>query len=180
MANVFICPVDDETAAFGMTLEVGCSLETLLPFIHDEGQKGVLGLLYPDGHCHVWGLLDCGDNFSIWNAMVPEDLVLGYRDRTILSASTVLMKVRSPSLADRLWGRHEEGAFELMCFSDKPHVGEVPIVPQMLGYLDREFSGFSRLNPEKCRTILNAFGSLEVFVRLGLRYDFPFNFRHSE
>ena len=50
----------------------------------------------------------------------------------------------------------------------------------MLGYLDQEYSGFTRLNPEKRETILNAFGSLEIFVRLGLRYDFPFNFRHSE
>ena len=67
-----------------------------------------------------------------------------------------------------------------MSFFNKPHVGEVPIVEQMLGYLDQEFSGFTRLNPEKCENILRAFGSLEIFVRLGLRYDFPFSFRHSE
>ena len=180
MASVFICPVDDETAAFGMTLEIGCALESVLPFVHDAGRKEALARLYPDGHCHVWGLRDRGDNVSVWSAMAPDDLVLGYRKRSIQSASTVLMTARDPALAERLWGRHTEGPFELMCFTGKPHMGEVPIVSQMTGYLDLDYRGFTRLNPGKCQTILDAFGSLDVFVRLGLRYDFPFSFRHSE
>jgi hypothetical protein len=112
--------------------------------------------------------------------MSENDLVLGYRNRSIVSAATVLMKIDHPSLAIALWGNQTEGPPRLMSFFDKPYVGEVPIVEQMLGYLDQEFSGFTRLNPEKCENILHAFGSLEIFVRLGLRYDFPFNFRHSE
>ena len=180
MASVFICPVDDETAAFGNTLEVGCVLESVLPFVRDEGQKEALAHVYPDGRCHVWGLRAGGDNLSAWSGMAPGDLVLGYRNRSILSASTVLVKARDPVLADRLWGSTPEGPFELMCFTGKPHVGEVPIVSQMLGYLDGEYGGFTRLSPHKCRAILDAFGSFDVFVRLGLRYDFPFSFRHSE
>jgi hypothetical protein len=180
MASVFICPVDDETAAFGVTLEVGCALETLLPLIRDEGRKEALERLYSDGRCHVWGLRDRGDNLSSWSEMAPDDLVLGYRNRSILSASTVLVKARDPALADRLWGSTPEGPFELMCFTGKPHVGEVPIVSQMTGYLDLDYRGFTKLSSEKCQAILHAFGSLDVFVRLGLRYDFPFSFRHSE
>jgi len=112
--------------------------------------------------------------------MAPDDLLLGYRNGAILTASTVLYRTRNPVLADRLWGGTPERPFELMGFTGRPHVGEVPIVLQMLGYLDPDYRGFTRLGPEKCRAILNAFGSLEMFVRLGLRYDFPFNFRHSE
>lgn len=180
MANVFICPVDDPMAAFGITLEIGCELEAVLPFIQDGEQKEALARFYPDGHCHVWGVRDRGTNLTTWEMMASDDLVLGYRNRSIVSASAALMKARNPALADHLWGLTAAGPFELMCFTDKPHVGEVPIVEQMLGYLDREYGGFTRLSPEKCQTILHAFGSLEVFVRLGLRYDFPFNFRHSE
>ena len=180
MDNVFICPVDDDTAAFGMTLEVGCALEGVLPFVHDEGQRRALEQCYPDGRCHVWGLRDRGENVSSWSAMAPGDLVLGYRKRSILSASTVRMKTRNPELANYLWDPTAEGPFELICFAGKPHVGEAPIVSQMLGYLDQEYGGFTRLGPDKCRAILHAFGSLDVFVRLGLRYDFPFSFRHSE
>ena len=180
MANVFICAVDDGAAAFGRELETGCALETVLPFIPDERQREALRRLSPDGQCYPWGVRDRGDTLPVWTLMAPDDLVLGYRRRAIVCASTVLMKGRYPALAERLWGRHPGGSFELMGFVRKPHVGEVPIVEPMLGYLDRECSGFTRLDPAKCENILRAFGSLDVFVRLGLRYDFPFSFRHSE
>jgi len=182
MANVFVYSMEDETASahFGSAFDRGYELGTVLPSIRDGVQIESLRRFYPDGTCYVWGVPDRGDNRSTWNAMSEDDLVLGYRNRSIVSAATVLIKVDSPSLATALWGANEGLPPRLICFSDKPHVGEVPIVPQMLGYLDQEFSGFTRLNPEKCENILHAFGSLEIFVRLGLRYDFPFNFRHSE
>jgi hypothetical protein len=182
MANVFIYPIEDETAKsrYGAAVEKGVDLETVSPWIRDEIQVENLRRCYPDGKCYAWGVQEKGDNLSTWNAMAPEDLVLGYRNGSIVSAATVLMKISNPSLAERLWGRTAGEALGLMCFTDKPHVGEVPIVEQMEGYLDREYSRFTRLSPDKCQTILNAFGSLDIFVRLGLRYDFPFNFRHSE
>lgn len=170
MDNVFIVSMEDEAAApFGITLE------TVLPFL-DDTQADALRRLCPDGTCHVWGVRDEGDNRSTWELINPDDLVLGYRDHCILFASRVLMKVMNPSLAARLWG----GPLGLMCFSDRPHVGEVPIVPQMYGYLDLDCKGFTRLDPKKRDNILRDYGSLDVFVRLGLRYDFPFSFRHSE
>jgi len=36
-----------------------------------------------------------GDNLSTWHSMAEEDLVLGYRDRSIVSASYVLMKINN-------------------------------------------------------------------------------------
>ena len=182
MENVFIFPVEDETtkAHYSFAVETGYELQIVSPRIRDEAQIESLRRCYPDGKCYVWGVPDQGDNRSTWNAMSENDLVLGYRNRSIVSAATVLMKVDSPSLATALWGNNAEGPSRLMSFFNKPYVGEVPIVEQMLGYLDQEFSGFTMLSPEKCQTILNAFGSLDIFVRLGLRYDFPFNFRHSE
>lgn len=182
MENIFIYPVEDETtrAHYRFAVETGVELEIVSPRIRDEAQIENLRRCYPDGKCYVWGVPDQGDNRSTWNAMSENDLVLGYRNRSIVSAATVLMKVDNPSLATALWGNHAEGPPRLMSFFTKPHVGEVPIVEQMLGYLDQEFSGFTRLNLEKRENILNAFGSLDIFVRLGLRYDFPFNFRHSE
>ncbi|NPV04958.1 MAG: hypothetical protein HPY67_09525 [Syntrophaceae bacterium] len=180
MASVFICAVDDGAAAFAGDPERGCALETVLPFIPEEGRKEALRRLYPDGQCHLWGIRNAQGNLSTWTLMSRDDLVLGYRGRAIISASTVLMTDRNPALAECIWGPHTEGPHELLCFVGRPHVGEVPIVEQMLGYLDREFSGFTRLDPGKCGNILRAFGSLDVFVRLGLRYDFPFSFRHSE
>jgi len=51
MTGVFICPVDDESAAFGPALEIGCALGTVLPFINDAGEAEVMKNLYPCGHC---------------------------------------------------------------------------------------------------------------------------------
>jgi hypothetical protein len=182
MANVFICPIEDGTvkAHFDIAVETGYALESVLPRMNDGAQAEDLRRLCPDGRCYAWGVPDKDGNRSTWEVLSGDDLVLGYRNQSILSAATVLMKVDNPSLATALWGDHPEGPSRLMCFFAKPHVGEVPIVEQMEGYLDRTCARFTRLGPEKCETILRAFGSLENFVRLGLRYDFPFSFRHSE
>jgi len=182
MANVFLFPLDDEAAGAkaGVTLEKGCELETLLPFIQDGMLAEHLRRLYPDGTCYVWGVPERDDHFSTWTIMAEGDLVLGCHDRSIVSAAYVLTKVRHPLLAARLWRESAEGPFSLMCFTSAPHAGEVPIVPQMLAYLDQACSGFAKLDSGKCGNIVRDYGSLETFVRLGLGYDFPFSFRHSE
>ncbi len=182
IANVFICAIDDETAisSVGVSLEEGHDLERVLPFIRNERHAERLKGFYPDGQCYLWGVREKGDNLSTWEMMVPDDLVLGYRNRSIVFAARVLMTVENPSLAAELWGQRPEGAFGLLCFTDRPHVGEVAIVPQMLRYLDLDCRGFTRIDPKKCEHMVSDYGSLETFVRLGLRYDFPFSFRHSE
>ena len=129
MANVFICPIEGETekAHYSTAVETGVELETVSPWIRDEVQIADLRRCYPDGRCYVWGVPDRGENRSTWNAMSENDLVLGYCNRSIVSAATVLIKVDSPSLATALWGNQTEGPPRLMSFFDKPHVGEVPI-----------------------------------------------------
>ena len=182
MANIFIFSVDDTaTGAYcGITITEGCELGTLLPSIQDKSQLEDLGRIYPDGKCYPWGVQESGDNFSTWNIMAKDDLVLGYRNRSIVSAAYVLMKIKNPSLAARLWNNSTEGPYSLMCFTDEPHLGDVPIVPQMLRYLDRDCRGFTKLDSEKCDNIIRDYGSYETFIRLGLGYDFPFSLRHSE
>jgi hypothetical protein len=182
MANVFIFTIDDTTARenFGITIEKGVELDTLLPFIQDEIQIENLRRFYPDGKCYVWGVQEKGgDNLSTWNSMVEEDLVLGYRDRSIVSASYVLMKMNNPSLATKLWSKNTEEPFRLMCFTDKPHLGEVQIVSMMFRYLDQEYKEFTKLNSQQLDNIMRDYGFFETFVQLVLGYDAPFIFRHS-
>ena len=180
MANVFLFSVDDAKANFGIAIKKDCELETVLPFIRDEIQVANLKHFYPDGKCHIWGVQERGDNLSIWNIMAEGDLVLGYRDRSIVYASYIFMKTDNPSLATRLWSKHTGEPYRLMCFTDKPHSGEIPIVSQMLTYLEPDCGDFTKLRSEKCDNILRDYGSFEIFVRLGLGYDFPFSLRHSE
>lgn len=109
--------------------------------------------------------------------MTQGDLILEYRDGTILSASFLVAKKNDPLLAEKLW--NGDGPFGLLCFTDKPRVGDVPILPQMRRYLDGEYGDFTKLDADKVANIVADYGSLETFVNLCLRYDFPFSFRHS-
>ncbi len=182
MANIFIFPVDDSQSGTqaGAPSAEGRQLESLLPFIREKSRIDYLGQIYPDGKCYPWGARESVENASVWNTVAKDDLVLGCRDGSIVSAAYVWMKIRNPELGARLWSRGAGEPFSLICFTDEPQWGDVPIVEQMTGYLDREYRGFTKLASEKRDNILRAYGSFETFVRLCLRFDFPFSFRHSE
>lgn len=182
MANVFIFPVEDTAAGStcGIPVAGGFDTEAVLPVLIEKNHTGYLGQIYPDGKGYAWGVREIGENASLWNAMAKDDLVLGCRGASIVSAAYVWMKIRNPELGVRLWSRNTEEPFSLICFTDEPQWGDVPIVEQMTGYLDRDYRGFTKLAPEKRDNILRDYGSFETFVRLCLRFDFPFSFRHSE
>jgi len=182
MVNVFVFSIDDETAKpqFGIAAEKGYELETVLSSIREESQAESLRRCYPDGRCYVWGVPDRGENRSTWSLMSENDLVLAYSNGVIIAAAYAMMTLDNPSVAETLWSTNEEGPYRLMCFSEKPYTGQVPVIPQMQRYLDRDFTGFTRLKQEKTENILSDYGSFETFVRLCLKYDFPFSFRHSE
>jgi len=180
MENVFLFSIDDAKANSGIAINKGCELETVLPFIRDEIQVENLKNFYPDGQCHILGVQGRDDNLTIWNMMAEGDLVLGYSNRSLVYASYILMKTDNPSLAAMLWSQHAVEPFRRICFTDKPHSGEVPIVPQMLIYLEQDCGDLTKLSSDKRDNILRDYGSLETFVRLGLGYDFPFNLRHTE
>ncbi|PKN69504.1 MAG: hypothetical protein CVU54_09185 [Deltaproteobacteria bacterium HGW-Deltaproteobacteria-12] len=182
MASVFIFSTEDATtrSCYNLASKKGHALETILPLIQENSRIEYLRRIYPDGICYLWGARESEDNLSTWNLMDEGDLVLGWNNRLIVSASYVLMKVNHPLLATRIWNNRGKEPFSLICFMDEPHTGEVPIVSQMLRYLDQDFTGFTKLSSDKCDNITNDYGSLEVFVRLGLGYDFPSSLRHSE
>jgi len=182
MANVFVFPLNDEGtgANVGVTLEEGFDLETLTPFIRGADRMEQLRRHYPDGKGYIWGVPETDDHIAIWNVMEEGDLVLGCHDHAIISAAFVLMKIRSPLLASRVWSERRGEPLGLMCFTSSPYAGKVSIVPQMRIYLDERWTGFAMLNSEKRDNILRDYGSFETFVRLCLGYDFPFSFRHSE
>lgn len=182
MANVFIYADDDAATRsyFDITENNGYEIEALLPLIGDDRQSGALRLLYPDGKCFFWGTQENRDSLAAWDMMDKYDLILGRRSDTIIFACHVLMKLKNPFLASRLWNTNADHAFSLLCFTTKPDFGDTVIEPQMSAYLDMNCRGRACLNPEKRDNILRDYGSFEVFVRYGLGLDFPPNFRHSE
>lgn len=182
MNNVFILALEERVEGRAVIVrEAAWELETLFSKIPADRQfREELKKLYPGGTCYTWCLWDNGTGGpAAWHAMEAGDLILGYRNRSIISASFILLKTCDPALTARLWDRHPEEAPELICFTEKPHEGEVPVVPQMYRYLDEEYGGFTKLRDNNVRAILADYGSLETFVHLCLKYDFPFSLRHS-
>lgn len=179
MNNVFIIPTGQESLGKpSLARSAVCDMEMLLTFIPPGRFAENLKGLCPDGVCYIRGVRERrGDNEGIWETMTQGDLILEYRDGTILSASFLVAKKNDPLLAEKLW--NGDGPFGLLCFTDKPRVGDVPILPQMRRYLDGEYGDFTKLDADKVANIVADYGSLETFVNLCLRYDFPFSFRHS-
>lgn len=180
MENVFVVPMDGAAAGerCGAARAAGRELASMLPRASDAALAEILRNAYPRGMCYVWGVRESPENRTLWAAVTEGDLILGYGDQSIVSASRVLAKASDPALAAALWDTEEPCG--LLCFTDKPRVGEVPIIPQMYRYIDAEYGGFAAIPPEKVRNILSDYGSLEAFVSLCLSYDFPFSFRHSQ
>lgn len=183
MENVFIVPIEDEAARENFTAAMetgGYELDALASWVADANLTDLLRQHYPDGKCYAWGLpAGTGNNFRTWSEMAADDLVLFYLEGSIVSASYVLMKTNDPSLAAKLWSRNSKETSGLICFTDKPYLGDVPIVPQMSPYLDPEYKAFVKLRPDKLANIIRDYGSLETFIHLCLQYDFPFSLRHT-
>ncbi len=179
MNNVFIIPTGHEGPGNpALARAAVCDMETLLSLIPPGRFAEELKGLYPGGVCYIRGVRErIGDNEATWGAMTPGDLILDYRERAIFSAAFLAAKKNDSVLALKLWPG--DGPFGLLCFTDKPRVGEVPILSQMLRYLDGEHKVLVKLGADKVGNILADYGSLETFVNLCLRYDFPFSFRHS-
>ena len=182
MNNVFVLTLDEREGQQAATLrDAAWELETLFSMIPGtEEFREELRRLYPGGTCYAWCLWDVSkDMKAAWDGMEKGDLLLGYRNRSIMFASFILLKANGPFPALRLQDVHAEGSPEVICFTDKPHVGEVPIIPQMSRYLDEEYLGLTKLEDANVMNILSDYGSLDTFVHLCLRYDFPFSLRHS-
>lgn len=182
MNNVFIlAPHERAGENAAIVKAVVWELGTLVSMIPDDTQfQEELKKLYPGGTCYAWCLWDNStDGPAALDAMEVGDLLLCYRNRSILSAAFMLLKTGNPALTARMWGRLPEEAPEGICFTSKPHEGEVPVVPQMYRYFDEAYGGVMKLRDNNVRAILADYGSLETFVHLCLKYDFPFSLRHS-
>lgn len=117
MANVFIFSAGDPPAItnFQKTIVDGCELAGILPLIPDP-LGGTLKAAYADGKCYLWGEQETeAAKRSTWQAMLPGDWVLGYREQSVVAT------LDSPQLAEKVWPGAAE-PFRLIYFLTKPIV----------------------------------------------------------
>jgi len=167
MANIFIFPCTDTQAQinFKHTIEKGYDVSGVLQYINSEDQQQKLLKAYPDGKCYLWGSQEKqGNNRSTWNTMSESDLVLGYRDKSIVSAAFVVTKIDSPELAEKVWGQYPDGPFRLIYFLTKPTLCEIRI-SSLSEYFGKEYHGFTKVRAEVVNKILNDYDSFKSFIQ---------------
>lgn len=166
MANIFIFAAGSPEAKinFRKTIEEGYQLSEVLPFVQNDLHREKLRRSYSDGKCYMWGSQEKqGSNRSTWNHMADGDLVLGYRNQSIISSSYVVAKIDSPELASKVWGEYEDGPYRLMYFLSKPRFCNIP-VSSMPEYFGQRYYGFTRVSEEKVKRIIDDFGSFDNFI----------------
>lgn len=98
-------------------------LERVEPHVSSE-ILAALKDLYPAGECWEWGTTPGRQNASYYAQMSPDDIVLFYRRRRLISAMTItLLDPRNESLALELLGWEDEEervTFENIYFVTQP------------------------------------------------------------
>lgn len=166
MANVFIFTSANQAAQdnFKKTIENGYDLSEVMAFIGSEDEKEKLRNIYPDNKCYLWGAQEKeGNNRRIWEQMTEGDLVLGYRSRSIVSASKVVTKIDNPELSEKVWGKYPEGPFRLIYFLSKPYLCDVP-VSSLPEYFGQQYQAFTRIKSESSAKILRDYSTFDNFI----------------
>lgn len=172
MANIFLFTAANEDAKrnFQHTIKTGHALSDIFTLGLDQNLLENLKSYYPDDNCFLWGAQDSPNRRSTWNLMKEGDLVLGYRNLSIISAAFLIAKIDSPQLAEKIWGKYDNGPFQLAYFLTKPTLCNVP-VNSMKKYFGQEYRGFTRISSDNTQRILDDYGSFENFVQSRLVED---------
>jgi 5-methylcytosine-specific restriction protein B len=165
MSAVFIFTASSPEARknFQKTILDGYDLSRVTGFV--DGQVAArLQAASVDGKAYLWGAQEKeGGNRKTWQKMSPDDLVLGYRERKIVSAAFLVAKVDSAGLAKQVWGPNGDEPFRLIYFLTKPRECNVP-VERLSEYFASEYRGFTALPAEKAEKILKDYGTFGKFV----------------
>lgn len=175
MSNIYIFTCANQAAQnnFKKTIKDGIDLSDILPFIADVNLQDRLRVKCTDGKCYLWGAQEKqGANRRTWEKMSENDLVLGYREKSICSAGFVIEKTDDPMLAEKIWGKYDEGSFRLIYFLTKPTICSVS-VSALSEYLGKEYRGFAQLNPEKTTQLLSDYSSFSNFINERLLVTSP-------
>ncbi|MEO2032088.1 MAG: hypothetical protein ABGZ35_08375, partial [Planctomycetaceae bacterium] len=122
MSNAFIFSAANSAAQkhFQDTVVNGIALEDVLEHLTDLEESETLRRAYSDGKAFLWAGHSGAHDERYWDLMVPGDLLLGYRDRSIISAAFIVGKLKSESLALMAWPDASERPYDLIYFMATP------------------------------------------------------------
>lgn len=122
---------------------------------------------YRDVRC--WGSQPGASNRRSWDHMQPGHRGLLYEGAGHFPlVLTVIHKARSRELAERLWGRDDDGTWEFMFFFGPATQVDLTVerVRASLGYDSKWWpQGLQYPTPERQELLLEKFGTMDAFVR---------------
>ena len=161
--GLFIVTASDAAARrhVAKTIERPVEVEVLNEF----AQPGELAMWVAGGYgSYAWGAVP-GVNTQKWDAMEKGDYVVFYQGGEFTFVARVLAKTRNENLAERLWGRADDGrTWELMFFLSQPS-SVSKRRDELADYLQSTpYMGFTRVGPRWMEKIIEDYGTIDAFV----------------
>jgi hypothetical protein len=119
-----------------------------------------LNAIHPDGTAQFWGVTPGVNEVNVgkWEKLVPGDAVFFYGQKKIYLTGHIALPFRNAVLADRLWGRNEDGlTWELMFALVNLRDVAIPIeeIRKALGWGDKAFiQGFAVREGEQAENMV--------------------------
>jgi hypothetical protein len=130
----------------------------------------------------AWGAVPGARNVPTWKSMQVGDLVLTAFDNRYHYFATVVGKLHSKSIAQRVWGVDGKGnTWEYMYFLSPPQTisGQITEEP-FASYLNRAYRGFVKISDARTERIRLDYGSLDAFVEQELKAHVPLSAIQNE
>lgn len=164
MKQLFLSPRSGETAYdnFKSTLAQGVEYERVSQFLNSE-EKNILS---KQPALYAWG---CQPSImNKWEQMVVGDYVLFYSHGVFVTASELLLKKQSESLALALWPKNRETgeAWSGVYFVENLRPINLPLAKfnDITGYKFKALMGFQRVTDDYMENILQRYGDLDSFI----------------
>jgi hypothetical protein len=135
-------------------------------FPQDEAAE--LQALAAEQGLYAWGAVDGQRNKPTWESMAPGDWVLCVYDARYRFVARVVRKAHNAPAAREIWGELEPGkTWEYMYFITPPVPIDVPL-DDLASELNARYMGFTRIADPRVSEIVDAFGSVDSFIKLRL------------
>lgn len=143
------------------TIKDAVSLDLVDKYV-TRAQANILGAIYKNGTCRVWGIEPkSGGNSNKWEMIRKGDVVLFSRQRKIFATAVVTAKLRNYKLATELWGYGEDkSTWEYVYFLDEVKERDIPVEQfnAEMGYdAKNNIQGFTVLDEFRSAVIFEAF-----------------------
>lgn len=150
------------------TIEQKRSMPEISRFLSNS-EKTILEKNYGGGPFAVWGATPGPGNARYWNNMESGDYVLIYRDKKIIFAAEVALKLHNQNLAKHFWSVDSDGkTWEYMYLMVNTVAVDVPLskLNPLLGYgSDYYPRGFMAIEQEKANALLGSYGDILSVLR---------------